>query len=399
MAMSNSWQKAYEELVNFVAGNPRVKIEMNVIAIPGDLRPEFYRLFDSVRVTFLEEKFPALLNEAKTLSHSYITVEEDVIKLLGLTDILLPATLNWFLHDPINGLKRGMFYPLFDLLKGKIDAGAFEQVPSRNIEGSFRDLYRSGYEKWVTLSLVKLLASDKVFNVTAPEIDLDVVVRGEDSEPSIEESVPEAEESKHLSFAHEAEAAFIVPDFIVHSAKVNRYVAIGTELGKAIFAANNASYKREWYSLSSIGKEYGPVFKWPDLVIYIADEPEDINLVADAKRICRPDLIIECMEQKGWPEKEGLEKVRLHHDILKPRLGTYIVSREPVPEEVYKELVLRQVSEEAPQEPVPQQEQPPASEQEALPVDEPEKRGEDIHILTVGFDPSQLAPIISILMN
>jgi len=375
--MSNSWQKAYTELGNFVAGNPRIEIGRSVIVIPGDVRPEFYRLFGTVRVAFLEEKFPALLDEAKTLSRSYTTVEEEAIKLLGLADVETSARLNWFLRDPVNGLIRGLFDLLFDLLKGKIDAETFEQGASRNIESSFKDLYRSGYEKWVALSLVKLLASDKTFNVTPPEF----APEQEMFQIGREEPVPDPKESQRLSFEHGTSPAFIVPDFIVHSAKINRYVAIRTELGDAVFTAKDATEKREWYSLNSIRAKYGSVTLRPNLTIYVDDKLEDIALIADMGRICRPDLIIECMEQKGWPEKEGLEKVMLHHDILKPRLGTYIVSREPVPEEVYKELV----PEEVPQEPTPQQ--------------EPEKRGEDIHILTVGFDQSQLAPIIDVLSN
>ena len=39
-----------------------------------------------------------------------------------------------------------------------------------------------------------------------------------------------------------------------------------------------------------------------------------------------------CREQKDWYEKEELEKIKIYHNSLKPTLGTYIVSREPMPE-------------------------------------------------------------------
>ena len=117
--MSKSWQGAYKQLQDFVARNPGIEIGKKVTCILEDVRPEFYRLFDTVRVTFLEEQLQALLVEAKTLSRSYTTVEEEIIKLLGLDSVKLPVRLHYFLHDPANGLARFLFNPLFDLLKAK----------------------------------------------------------------------------------------------------------------------------------------------------------------------------------------------------------------------------------------------------------------------------------------
>lgn len=144
MTAPNSWREAYSEFTEYIAGNPKIKIGRSVIAIPADVRPEFYRLFDTVRVAFLKERFPALLDEAEPLSKNYKEVRGEVAKLLGLADISVPASLNWFLQEPTNGLIRVFFNPLFDLLKGKIDAAIFEQVASRSIESSFKGFYRRG---------------------------------------------------------------------------------------------------------------------------------------------------------------------------------------------------------------------------------------------------------------
>jgi hypothetical protein len=116
------------------------------------------------------------------------------------------------------------------------------------------------------------------------------------------------------------------------------------------------------------------------------------------EKICVPELIIECMGKKEWAEKDGLEKVKLHHDILKPKLGTYIVSREPVPKEVVKDLVRGKFSEEIPREPSPEQKQPTRSEPGAEALDEPEIQAKDIHFLSVGFDQTQLTPIVEALL-
>jgi len=399
-------------LKEYVSGNPKIEIGKNIIAIPGDVRPEFYRLFDTVRLAFLKGKFPTLLDEAGHLSKSYTEVEEEVVKLLGLAGISVSASLNRFLYDPTNGLVRVLFDPLFNLLKGEIDAETFEQVALRNIESSFGDLYQSGYEKWVALSLAKLLASDKAFDVPT---EVHIVLDFEGGKPfSIsEESVPEPKETKRLSLEHRGSATFIVPDFIVHSAKINRYVSIRTDLAEANWTARMVSDKREWHHLRSTMRQHTVITYWPDLVIYIDDKPEDIGLVADFNRFCRPDIIVECMEHADWYQQGGLKRVKRNHDFLKPRLGSYIVSRLPVPEEAFNELIPELVAGELPAE-HEQVSGETAVEQTApgrategvsrLPVSEqvpqePEKQPLDIHILTVGFDQSKLEPIISILMN
>ncbi|MEE9583700.1 MAG: hypothetical protein V3W01_03460, partial [Dehalococcoidales bacterium] len=93
-----------------------------------------------------------------------------------------------------------------------------------------------------------------------------------------------------------------------------------------------------------------------------------------------------CMEQVDWYQKGGLDRVRQNYDFLKPRLGSYVVSRVPVPEEAWRDLM----PEPAASGPVPEQKTPPEEEPKEQPL--------DIHILTVGYDQSQLAPIIDALL-
>lgn len=353
--MSNNWHQAYTDLTDFITEHPEVEIGASVVRIPENIRPEFYRLFETVRTVLVEEKSPALHSKARVLSEHYTKVEKEVIKLLGLESISTLPSLHRFLHDPIDQLIRGLFNPLFDLLKGRIDVEKYEGLASQNIEASFRPLYQSGYEKWMALSLVKLLKADKSFQVIIQKVAADDVFK---SGGFIEERVPAPEESKALSFKHDLEVGFIVPDIIVHSARVDRYFAFRSEIGMALATASDASEKREWLSLDSV-VDLGPGIT----LVYVDNNPEELSLVADAQKICRPDLIIEYMGLKELYEKERLDKVKLHHDSLKPRLGTYIVAKEPVPEQ------------------------------------EPEKQELDIHILSVGFDQSKLEPIISALIG
>lgn len=335
--MSNSWLEAYGELRDFVAKRPGIKIDMGMIAIPGDVRPDFYRLFDTVRLAFVEQNFPDLLDKAGRLSEGYTKAEGEVVKALGLDGISMQVDLLRFLHDPKNQLTRGLFHSLFDLLKGKIDIETFGKEASGNIKVPFRNLYQSGYQKWVALSLVKMLAADRGFDVTVPSLEMDD--RGQVIRPG-PELIPEIKplESKHLTFRHEKLATFIVPDFIVHSTLINRYVAFRSESGTAMWTAPKFNDKREWYPSDSIKARYESVHLKPAFCIYVDDTPESLALIADQERVCRPDLIIECVEQEGWYQEEGLETVKLHHDILKPKLGTFIASKEPVPEHILEEL-------------------------------------------------------------
>jgi hypothetical protein len=403
--VSASWRKAYSELKEYIARNPKIAIGQSIVAIPRDVRPEFYRLFDTVRTAFLKEKFQTLLDEAIPLSKDYAEVGQEVTKSLGLSDIKVSAkvsaSLNWFLNDPVNGLNRSFFDPLFNLLKGRLDINSFEQEASICIENSFSRLFQSGYKMWVALSLINLLAPDRALVVYNPNED---IVKVEKDAPGMqEEPVPSPEEAKSLSLGHAMEAAlFIVPDLIVHSAKLGRYVSIRSDLTDAIWRARRVSSNKEWYRFPELMGEYTKVAHWADLFIYIDDKPEELALVADFDRFCRPDIIVKCMEQADWYQKGGLERVKRNHDVLKPRLGSYVVSRLPVPEEAFRELVPEPVTVEppaggaAPVEPEAEQVSGETVSEQA--PQEPEKQPLDIHILTIGYDRSQLAPIIETLL-
>ena len=123
--MLTKWNQAYMELNNFITENRESEIDKDVIAIPENARPEFYRLFDIVRTTFLEENSSNPLSKSGALSDTYTRVEEEVINLLTLDDASMSIGLRRFLGNPQNQLIRGLFDPLFDLLRGKTNVEAF----------------------------------------------------------------------------------------------------------------------------------------------------------------------------------------------------------------------------------------------------------------------------------
>jgi len=103
-----------------------------------------------------------------------------------------------------------------------------------------------------------------------------------------EEQPPDIIEMESLSFGRGVEDLFIISSLIAYSAKLNGYVSIGTDLADATWMAKEVSNEREWLQIRQLGKQLEPIENLPDIVIYIDDQPEDIALVADFGRFCRP---------------------------------------------------------------------------------------------------------------
>jgi hypothetical protein len=281
-------------------------------------------------------------------------VEKKINDLLKLKENSSTSATDNFLRHPSKELIRGLFNMLFELLEGKIDDTIFERKALHEIKGRFDTLYRSGYEKWVILSLIELLDTDDLFHVNLREVSsADLYKLGA---ISVEE-IPNPQKSDSLRFnEYSDEEMFTVPDAILHSKLLKGYISLRAEIGRSLMTASGLSQKREWYPIDDVFV--------PDsgmILIYLSDNPVEISVVADAKTYCRPDLMIECMFSKNLSDRQELEKVKLRHNILKPRLGTYII---PV---------------------------------ECVPLDKHGKFEDGVHILNVGFDQSGLEPIVIVL--
>jgi len=340
--MPDSWQKAYKELQDFIAAHPEVVIERGRVSIPNDTRGEFYQSFDTVREAFVDEKYPALPVEVVTLSDSYNKVERAIIELLKLESISILTAIQSFLHNPKQGLMREIYNNLFDLLQGKIEVGTFEQEASRKIDIRVRDFCKWGYEMWLVLSLLKLLEPEKAY-----QLILDT------------SSTNHLEETKNISVGQERPyAVSMLPDFIVYSNKVGKYVALKSELRMHIDRYYGQAVEPE--------ERKGPTdiptgFGSRVLIVHFIENPENIILAdSDTGKITNPEVAIECLEQKELHDVTSVDEVKHRHELLKPRLGTYLVFREPV-----SKISLDETS-------------------------------DNIHFLEVGLDQSKLESIISL---
>jgi len=403
--MANTWQDSFAQLQGFIKDNPSIDISDTCIAIPGDVRPEFYRLFDIVRTDFLKDNFPSSLEKGYELSKEFARIYKEAIATGDIEAISVRAAVNWFLQDPINGLMRSLFDPVFDLIRGKLTEQAFSKNSLRLIDETNDDYFRHGYECWVALGLRTLMQPDKNYHVSCRDFHTDSEVGEGSPTPGMrEEPVDEITESKKITFEGSSITTFIVPRTLFHTKRLGRYASIHTDFTEAHWRARNKSENVEWLEINSLIKEFGRARLWPDLLVYTADDTEMLHLVADFAWVARPDIIVEIEEEDGWYEKGGLENARRHIAALQPRLGCFIVCRTAPPAEAYDEIAPK-----PPVAPSASTEQTPPDPNSAVTDDDPmvtpqtnselapPPAGPFLRIIYVGYDFKKLDPIVEAL--
>jgi hypothetical protein len=329
------WRERYIDLRNLFSKCARVQTsDGHAYNLWLHLKGEnFFDYFDEVRRIFVEENFSEVLNELELLSRSYKKVEGELYGTLQLNQILLSKSskdLERFLHDP----KEQLIRELFDILISfwRKDPETFEKEALERIRSSLQYLYPLAYEKWVELSIVKLLNPKKVFYVPLYEeyTPMDIMKRA----PTIvKEHVPFPEESTCLFLEREGFCTLIVPDFIIYSARLCRFVAFKSRLRPALWIALNPPEKRDYILVEQIEEK---VYPHPSLTIYMDRVLENLSLIADATRIYVPDLMINI--HASGAKREELLKAKIYHKILKPKMGTFVVSKDPLPEHLCEEF-------------------------------------------------------------
>lgn len=336
--MSQLWQKAYQELQEFIKEHQEVVIKEDLVSIDAKIRPAFYKKFNKVRASFLAQGYSPWLDEAQFLSTKYMKVEDHLTERLRLEGVLMPLDLERGLSDPVKQSVRELFDPLFDLLQEKIQPEEFEEKATENIVVSFRNFYQRGYIKWFVLSLIQKLDPEKIYEIPLPQPSSKEIIK---HRKDFRQTIPFPEETKVLGFEVGRRDVLLIPDFIVRSALLEKYVAFRTEIGKAIWQAAYYSERREWFSIAEIVDTYGIADLSPDLLLYVGENLEDVSLVADCDQICRPDMAIHFLDQLEDVEASHMEKIesiRLAHTILKPVRGTCVIAKHHLPENLMKGL-------------------------------------------------------------
>lgn len=335
MGDTAAWVQVYEELRDFISSEPGIDIREDSVSIDATVRTRFYELFDNVRAAFLADYAGEELDAALSLSRYYGRLENDVVKTLGLREVVMSSDLSRYLRDPFKQVLRELWDPLFELLKGTLETREeFEAICKEALEHSFGWLYVRGYEKWAQLSLLQLLQPDRVFEVPLATPTSKQFIK---HRPDTVHSIPPPEPSDHLVFDVIRRAPALVPDFITRSGLLGRHVGMITAVGKAIWKAANHSSKREWLDLAELVDKFGLVELNPSALLYIDDDVEDLALVGDSEKFCRPDVLLDVAHIQDWTDDsaaEYLHKVRLWHTALKPKVGTFVMNRHPVPHDL-----------------------------------------------------------------
>lgn len=392
--MTSTWQNSFAQLKEFINDHPSIEISANCVSIPSDVRPEFYRRFDSVRTDFLKDNFPSSLEKGYELSKEFAKVYTAAIAAGNLEAINIRAAINWFLQEPANGLMRSLFDPVFNLIRGKLTEQTFTDNSIQLIDDAFSDYFRNGYEYWVVLGLLSRLQLDKNYHIDSHDFHTDSEVSGGATSPGMrEEAIDAIKDSKEISFDGSNMTAFIVPRTLFHTQRLGCYMAIHTDLSEAWWRARGKSERMEWLNIKELTKEFGRSRLWPDLMVYTAENVEDLNLVADCYWVARPDLIVEIEENDGWYERGGIELARRHIAALKPRLGCFIICRTAPPAEAYDEIAAKSI---APQGQGPSQESLSDGSNPSVVVSQANSEPA-IHIIHAGYDLERLDSIMEAL--
>jgi hypothetical protein len=330
MTVSDKWEAEYQKLVEFISENPDIKITENSISIPGRVREDFYRLFDAVRTTLAQEKAPQAVKNNEALCRNFLNLGQKMISGLDIEKILLPPIYESFVSNPALGLTRDLFDPLFNLLKRKISDSQFEAAGIDSIKNTALSMQQFSYDLCVLLALVDLCDADEVYEVPARKLGPNLEVR---STNKIVEPLPEPFRSRTLSFKTVPYPVFVIPQVLMHSRRLGRYFSarIGLEIPKR--------YCDEMYGVrDEIPITRLDLWKNGAILFYLDDTPKRLAVAADGGHLYRPDLLLINKSDNEWEDPQAVGLINAQNGKIQPRLGTYLVCMEPVPEQISEKL-------------------------------------------------------------
>jgi hypothetical protein len=318
MTLSSGWNQEYRMLKDFIAAHSEIVIAQSEVSIPQEFRDEFYRRFDQVRSAIVADHYASLPEEIGLLCENYLSIEKEIKEALGLESIVAPVDLLSFLHNPKEGLVRIYYNRLFDMLQGKITPEAFELQAKEDLVVAAADLYRLGYELWSALMIIKLLEPDQSYLV-----DFD-----EDYEPLVGNLTS-------IAFGRQAHHPTLrIPEFVIHSRKLNQYVAVKMALAREI-----ESYAPRYKPAVKPRKKTGDTSYVLDsrvMLLYFLPDLKKIPVIADIyeSTLKRPDWMMEFISGSELKDAEAWNQVEQHREKLLPKLGVclMVVNPGPIPE-------------------------------------------------------------------
>jgi len=314
MSKKPQWKQKFDILKKYIKSNPEIYIDTREVSIPEHLRDKFYEYFDDIRDTFVEEFFTSLPLEIDTLCKNYNQSEKELIKLLKLERIDLPVDLVSFLHEPREGMVRWLYNRLFEVIQGKIPIEDFEQMAENDIFSTTAEMYRLGYETWAIFSLIISLEPDEAYSV---EMD--------------EEYNPVAGDLKEVAFGRQFyHSTKRIPEFVVHSKKLNSYVAIKMPLAREVdgyYLPHEMPKKMLRDRTGDTSYVLDSRIMFLSMIINLDNIPVFAEIAE--RKFDSPDVIIEFLTEEDLDDKDKISHIRNRAEIMKPRLGSNIVLINP----------------------------------------------------------------------
>ena len=401
--MSN-WRQSYSNLQAYTAGHPEIEITLNGTCIPQEVREEFFRLFNEVSADYIREVFPAELKEATPLGAAFLEAEKRAISCLKLKSVIIDQNLRWFLQDPLDGLTRRLFDPVYDLVRGATDTNSFEQKSYKFVRDLMQRYTRQGYIYWAALSLMPLLAPDQAYVVPITDESIETHLASNDvgqarftdtasAQGRFTQIIPNLIPAEWLALDSSHFTPLLVPKIIYHSTTLDTYVALRTDFHEVTHDAFELFQNirtMEWHKTTDLKRKFGPHNLWPDISLYLNGNPDELRVASDASHVLRPDVIVDVMENPGWYKNDGLNIVKRHCEVLRPRLGCFVVCRETPPEAAPTQGETTETAAAA-----AGVAQPPGEKLQD--ADIMSQLPDNIHLLNVGLDAARLEPVIAAL--
>jgi hypothetical protein len=368
-----NWRAGYEILQRFIADNPSIEITTHSTSIPSEVRTEFYQIFDDIRAEYVREVFASQIDEANVAIARYSEAKTGLTSILDLK-IEVNPNLGLFLADPVAGLTRNTFPLLLSLVMKKIGVEDFEQESDKLIRDSYASFMREIYLQWCTLSLITLLGPDQAYNVPVPDETHDPHYTESELRPGGAEDIPQIVPAEKIALYGSHYVPMIVPKLVFHSSRLDTYVAVRTDYHR-VFHIPRKLHEiikgMEWYQINDILLNFGKFNLWPDIGIYLDDNPEQLRILTSYTEVLRPDMILDVWDSTDQDVNSGLDLARRHCNLLLPRKEMFVISRMPV---LKKSVSGTGSGEGVPTEPLI-----------------------DIRVLEVGYKASGLEPIIACL--
>jgi DNA-binding transcriptional ArsR family regulator len=270
-----NWHARYETLKRYIADHPTIEITSSGTSIPGDVRTGFYEIFDDILAEFVRERYASQISEAALAISKY---SEAKARLASIVDrkIEVNPNLQFFLADPVTGLTRSTFTLLLSLLRNNISIEDFERESDKIIQDSYPSFMREIYLQWATLSLITLLGPDQVYSVPVPDETHDPHYTESELRPGNYEDIPQVVPAEKIMLFGSHYVPMIVPKLVFHSSRLDTYVAIRTDYHKVFCLAKKLHEiikGLEWYQLKDIVNKFGVFNLWPDIGLYLDDNP------------------------------------------------------------------------------------------------------------------------------